>query len=262
MSSEFPAGEERTVTYVGGATIDGAPIAYIVVLAAVCTALAFIPFSVIVALGGSFPLSQAIFPLVGWILGPIAGAVASGVGALVGIFVAPHTAGIPAVRIIGAVVASFVAGSMRHGIQKRSSHPLLITIAGVICLALFGGRAMVQNGVSLWAVTAGAFVDWSALLLFALPTRRLVAKWITSPKLGSVAAGLGLGTWIAAGIAHLVQGTITYFMYNWPEDVWITLIPIIPIENLLRCAVGIIVGTGVIAGLRAIGLVKPREAVY
>ncbi len=249
------------MTYIGGARIDGAPIAYIVVLSAVCTALAFVPFSVIVALGGSFPLSQAIFPLVGWILGPIAGAVASGVGALVGVFVAPHTAGIPAVRVTGAVVASFVAGSMRHG-TRRSWWWLPITLMGAICLALFGGRATTQNAVTLWAVIAGAFVDWSALLLFALPTRTLVSKWIGHPNIGRVAAGLGLGTWIAAGSAHLVQSTITYFMYNWPQDVWVTLIPIIPVENLLRAAVGTIIGTGVIAGLRAIGLVKPREAVY
>ena len=261
MFDNQPTGKERTVTYVGGATLDGAPIAYIVVLSAVCTALAFIPFSVIVALGGSFPLSQAIFPLLGWILGPIAGAVAGGVGALVGVFVAPHTAGIPAVRVVGAVVASFVAGSMRHG-TRRSWWWLPIAVIGVICLALFGGRAMVRNGVGLWVVVAGAFIDWSALLLFALPTRTLVSKWISSPNTGLVATGLGLGTWIAAGMAHLVKAMITYFMYNWPEDVWLTLIPIIPVENLMRVAVGITIGTGVITGLRAIGLVKPREAVY
>ena len=260
MLSDSPSGQERTVTYVGGATIDGAPIAYVVVLAAVCTALAFIPFSVIVALGGSFPLSQAIFPLVGWILGPVAGAVASGIGALVGVFVAPHTAGIPVVRVAGAMVASFVAGTMRHQGQ-RGWWWLPTTVAGLVSLALFGGRAMVQNGVSLWAVAAGAFVDWSALLLYALPTRRVISKWLAGPSLGAVAAGLGLGTWIAAGMAHLVQSTIAYFIYNWAEDVWVTLIPVIPVENLLRCVVGVIVGTGVITGLRAIGLAEAREAV-
>ena len=261
MDNELLAGPERTVNYVGGATIDGAPIAYVVVLSAVCTALAFIPFSVIIALGGSFPLSQAIFPLVGWILGPLAGAVASGIGALVGIFMAPHTAGIPVVRVAGAMVASFVAGSMRRE-GRRGWWWLPTTVAGAISLALFGGQAMIRNGVSLWAVAAGAFVDWSALLLYALPTRRLVSKWLGSPNLATVAAGLSLGTWIAAGMAHLVQSTIAYFIYNWAQDVWVTLIPVIPVENVMRCVVGAVVGTGVIAGLRAIGLVKPREAAY
>jgi len=47
--SQKPAGEEREVRFLGGAAIDGAPVAYIIVLAAVVTALAFIPFSVILA---------------------------------------------------------------------------------------------------------------------------------------------------------------------------------------------------------------------
>ena len=109
MSSTQPSGEERSVKFLGGAAIDGAPVAYIVVLAAVVTALAFIPFSVVLASGGSFPMSQGIFGLIGWVLGPIAGAVASGIGTLIGVFVAPHTAGVWPVSVYGAVVTSFAA---------------------------------------------------------------------------------------------------------------------------------------------------------
>lgn len=47
---------------VSSAAIDGAPIAYIVVLAAIVTTLSFIPFSIVLASGGSMPLSQAVFP--------------------------------------------------------------------------------------------------------------------------------------------------------------------------------------------------------
>jgi hypothetical protein len=42
----------------------------------------------------------------------------------------------------------------------------------------------------------------------------------------------------------------------------LTLIPIIPFENLVRAAVGMVIGSGVITGLRAIGLVKPQNALY
>ena len=37
---------------------------------------------------------------------------------------------------------------------------------------------------------------------------------------------------------------------------------VIPVEFLGRVAIGAVIGTGVIAGLRAIGLVKPTEGVY
>src|ERR1700712_1501431 len=94
MSPFTPAGDERQVRLLGGTAIDGAPVAYIVVLSAVVTTLAFIPFTVVLASGGSFPMSQGIFALLGLLLGPVAGAVASGIGTLIGIFVAPHTAGI------------------------------------------------------------------------------------------------------------------------------------------------------------------------
>ena len=259
--SERPTGEEREVQFLGGAAIDGAPVAYIVVLAAVVVALAFIPFSVILASGGSFPMSQGIYPLVGWILGPIAGAIASGIGALVGVFLAPHTSGVAVVSVLGGVIASFAAGSMVLG-EKRNNWWIWETVVFVIAWLLFAGRAMVQNGVSFYAAFVGSFLDWSGILLFALPTRTLFARWINSKNIGMVALGLFLGTWTIAGVMHVVQSCITYFMFNWPEEIWVMLIPIIPFENLMRCLIGTVIGTGVIAGMRAIGLVKPTEAIY
>jgi nitroreductase len=95
-----------------------------------------------------------------------------------------------------------------------------------------------------------------------LPTRTLIARWINGKNVGLVAAGLFLGTWMIAGISHLSVTVILYFLFNWPEEVFVTLIPIIPFENLMRCLIGTVIGTGVIAGLRAIGLVKPAEAIY
>lgn len=255
-----PEGDERQVETIGGAAIDGTPIAYIVVLAAVVTALAFIPFSVVLATGGSMPLNQSIFPLLGWLLGPIAGAISSGIGTLIGVFLAPYTAGVPAIALWGAIVASFAAGTMVLGSKRRLWYlPLAVLFA--VELLLYGQHAR-QNGVSLNTFIAGTFVDWSGLLLFLLPTRTLFARWINGPNIGLVAAGVFLGTWTIWGVTHLSQVVISYYLFNWPEEVWITLIPIIPVENLIRCVAGTVIGTGVISGLRAINLVKPKEAIY
>ncbi len=261
MASIAPTGKERQVKFLGGAAIDGAPVAYIVVLAAVVAALCFLPFSVVLASGGSFPMSEGVFPLVGWILGPVAGAVASAIGRLIGVFLAPHTAGVPAVSVWAAAIGSFAAGAMVIS-GKRKSWWIPLTILFVVEYLLFAGRAVVQNGVSLYAAVAGSFLDWSGLLLFALPTRVLFARWINDKNLGKVALGLLLGTWMIAGVYHVSSAFLTYFMFNWPQEVWVTLIPIIPFENLMRCLIGVVIGTGVIAGLRAINLVKPPHALY
>lgn len=260
--SQRPIGKEREVRFLGGAAIDGAPVAYIVVLGAVVTALSFIPFSVILAAGGSFPMSQGVYPLVGWILGPVAGAIASGIGRLIGVLLAPHTAGpVPAASVWGAVIASFASGSMVLG-ERRKRWWIPLSALFIIEFLLFIGRAIFLNGVDVGVAILNSFVDWSSIALYVLPTRTLFARWINSKDIGLVTAGLFLGTWMIAGISHLSVTVILYSMLNWPAEVWVTLIPIIPVEHVFRCLIGAVIGTGVIAGLRAIGLVKPTEAIY
>jgi hypothetical protein len=255
-----PQGEERQIQREVSAAIDGAPISYIVVLAAVTTALSFIPFSLVLGTGGSMPLRQGTSALLGWLLGPIAGALANGMGTLIGVFLAPHTAGVPVVSVAGAALAGFTAGAMVPG-SRRDRWYLGLVILFWVNLLLYGRQAL-QNGIGLDIFLAGSVIDWSGLLLFMLPTRTLCARWIGSPNLAVVARGLFLGTWIVSGVSHLSSATVTYFLYNWPKEVWIALIPIIPGENLIRCIAGTVIGTGVISGLRAINLVKPREGIY
>jgi hypothetical protein len=259
--ADQPTGKEREVKSLGGAAIDGAPVAYIVVLAAVVAALAFIPMSVVMASGGSFPMNQGVLSVLGWVLGPVAGALSAFIGALIGVFIAPHTAGVPAVTILGAVITAFVAGSMVID-GKRSWWWLPITIVVVIAYFVYIGRAFFINGVSLQSVILGSFINWSAILLWVLPTRKLLANMIKSESVPKLAAGLFLGTWMSFGLAHACQCAITYTMFNWPEEVWIMLIPMMPFENAMRALVATVVGSGVIIGLRAIGIVRPEKAVF
>lgn len=253
-----PTGPEREIRYLGSATVGGAPVAYIVVLSTVVTTLAFIPFSVVLSSGGSMPMSQGVFPLMGWLLGPTAGAVTNVIGALVGTFLAPHTAGIPLITVGGAAVGGLAAGAM----GRRGGLRWVLSGVFLLALAWFDGSAILKNGVGPRVALWGSLVDWSAILLFMLPTCRLATRWIGAPQLSRVAAGLFLGSWMVCGVTHVSQAAVTYYMFNWPEPVWIMLIPIIPIENLTRCLIGAVIGTGVISGLRAIGLLRPREAIY
>ena len=261
MSEKVPAGEERKVAFLGGAAIDGAPIAYIIVLAAVVTVLSFIPFSFVLATGGAFPLSQAIFGLVGFVLGPIAGGIASGIGQLLGVFIAPHTSSVPAVGILGAIVGSFAGGSMVVS-GKRKAWGFWVGVFGLLATFAYLGRAYFSNHVSFYAVFWGGLLQWLGCLLYILPTRTLFARWIGNKNLGFVALGMFFGTWVAFAVDHVTMSAITYYMFNWPEEVFIMLIPIIPVEYLIRMVTAAVIGTGVIAGLRAIGIVKPDHAIY
>jgi|GEM_PF-305952 len=270
MSQEI-YGEEREVRHAGGVAIDGAPVAYLIALAAAVAALSFIPFSVILAAGGSFPLSQGIYGLVGWILGPVAGGIACGIGRLIGVFVAPHTAGpVPLASVWGAAIASLAAGTMSTDrstdrtecTSSRRWWWIPLSAFFVIEFLLFVGRAILVNGVSVRVALLNSFVNWSAILLYVLPTRILIARLINSRNVGALAAGLFLGTWMIAGLSHLSVTVILYYILNWPPEVWATLIPIIPMENLFRSLVGAVIGTGVIAGLRATDLVRPKNALY
>ena len=253
-------GEEREVKSLGSASLDGTPINHIMVMSAVVTVLNFIPFSITIGAGGIFPLSQGIFPLLGWILGPFGGAMASGIGTLMGVFLAPHTAGIPPVSIFVAIISSFAAGTMTIGKHRRYWW-IGMAVFFIIILFFYMFRAF-NNGVPISIIIKGSLIDWSGLLFFVLPTRTLFASWIHSKNLYLLSLGLFFGSWTISGMYHLSQVFITYTIFNWPEKVWVFLIPVMPLENLVRSLVGTFIGIRVIYGLRAISIVKPQSAIY
>ena len=246
------SGEERVIDQTSGATVDGVSLTMVVAMAAVIAVLSLIPFSAVLGVGGSFPLSQAAYPLVGWLLGPVAGALASGVGAVVGLFVAPHTAGsLPWMRFFGAALGSFAAGTLTESWRRRQ---WMAVGALLVAAFLAYGKQALANGVELRLFLLGSFIDWSALLLYLLPTRLWVGRALRSESWLLLAVGLFFGTWIAAGLSHLLVTTVYYFLYNWPAEVWWTLVPVMPVEHLFRSAVGMALGLGVMQGMRALGL--------
>ncbi len=247
------SGEPREVRRTSTATVDGASLTMVVAMAAVVAVLSLIPFSAVLGVGGSFPLSQAVYPLVGWLLGPVAGALAGGVGAVVGLFVAPHTAGsLPWLRFFGAALSSFAAGTL----TAKPSRRRWWMAVGALLVATFlaYGKQALANGVGLRLFLLGSFIDWSALVLYLLPTRVWVGRALRSEAWHGLAVGLFFGTWIAAGLSHLLATTVYYFLYNWPAEVWWTLVPVMPVEHLFRSAVGMALGLGVMRGMRALGL--------
>jgi hypothetical protein len=257
---ELPLGPERTVIFLESATISGAPVAYVIMLSAVVAVLSFIPFSIALSTGSSFPMSQGVYGLMGWVLGPWAGAWASGIGTLVGIFLAPHTAGIPWISVVGAASCAVFAGAIVP--RGRRTLGALLSAVVLVEIFLYWHHAIVRNGVYPRIVFYADLSRLFAFALFVLPTRRWIGRMIASPHLRTVAAGLFLGTWAATGMMMSGESLLAYYLLNWPQEVFVMFIPIIPVEQCFRSAIGAIIGTGVIAGLRAMSIVKPAKAGY
>lgn len=206
-------------------------------------------------------MSQSIYPLVGWLLGPVAGALADAIGALIGVFVAPQTTTYAPATIFGAAMGGLAAAVM-HGTGPRRHWWLPVSVLLIGLYALYAGRAIFVNHASWISVTLGSFIDWSALLLFVLPTRWLIARLIRSDDLTRTGVGLAIGTWTVAGLVHLSTATIIYSVQNWPNEIWVAITPLAPLEHAVRCLAGTAIGLGVISGLRATGVVKPIHANY
>ena len=261
-TNNTPKGEERKVVLMGGAAIDGAPIAYVIVLAAVVAVLSFIPIpvSAVLGLGGTFPLSQAVYPLVGFLLGPWAGALAAGVGRVIGVFIAPHTASAGLLSTVVAVVTAWAGGILVQ--KKRAWLFIIMWIVFLLAFAAYVGGGL-NADVNLSLALESTFINWTALVLWLLPTRRLARSWIADENPVKLGAGLALGTWIVNTSSFLVANALFYnLLFRWPAVQWQALIVIAPVEHLFRVAVGTVIGVGVILGVRAIGLVKPAKAGY
>ncbi len=139
---------------------------------------------------------------------------------------------------------------------------MLLSALFILAYALYVGRAVLWNGAALLVVLAGSFINGSALILFLLPTRETFARWIGDAELSKVAVGLLAGTWMVAGLAHLCSSVVIYWVMNWPNELWVAMGSLAPFEHLVRSLAGMVIGTGVIAGLRAVGVVKPPRALY
>ena len=166
-----------------------------------------------------------------------------------------------AIRPTGAASAALFAGAMVPNGRRRLL-AWALTVAVLVELALFVHHALVVNGVRPAIFFTGYLAHWASIALFVLPTRGWIGRLIASPDLKRVAVGLFLGTWVSSGLMMFSESMITYHMFNWPGELFVMFAGIVPVEQAARSAIGAVIGTGVISGLRAMALMRPPGASY
>ena len=255
---QIPTGPRRVVHLPSQAVIAGAPVAYVSMLAAVVAGLSLIPFSIVLGTGGgTFPLSEALFALVGIILGPGAGAVTVLVGRLIGIGLAPYTAGSGVLSACCAVIGPVASGTMCQSGGRWVAPWVICTL----CYAAYISRALTLD-VTIHLALMTTAANWLALLLWVSPLRGLAVRWLRSPVGPRMVIGLAFITYIATNAVNIVTATVEYYRVGWPAQVWFVLAPLIPLERLGLTLVGTVIGVGVLRGLRQVNLVKAENAGY
>ena len=253
--SDAPKGAQREVSAERRISIGGAPVSYVAFFAAAIGVTSLIPFAVMMTTGQSFPLSEFLIPLCGIVLGPIGGFVAGLVGGIIGLAIAPYTAPNGILAPITPALAAMATGFLVQR-DKRAWWGFVIL---VVAATIFTVKGIIIEGVTPFWLLAALSVSYVAIIVQLTPLRGLAAKWLRSPNLGSVTAGLAVITFLGTSTAVIVNNSIGYFLYGAPNDIWPMFFPIVQSQRLMITLGGTIVGLGVIAGLRRLRLVRPAQ---
>ena len=244
----------------GGRGIYGAPISYVALLSAVTAVLQLIPFSVVLGPGISFPLSLATGGLMGIMLGPWAGAIAVLIGSGIGVMIAPHTAFLGPLTVLVLILAPIASGLIVTG--RRS----IVGTYLIVCAVLWWIIKIAMDGMPEDMVVL--LFPWRYLLpgilcLIPAVTDRAVSLLKSENRL-ALASGIGYITWIALQTDHTFSSIIgNLFMFPLPDEVYrFLLLYIIGAERGALTMVGVVIGLGVIFGLRRMGIKKPEQGVW
>lgn len=240
--------------------IFGAPVSYIALLAAVTAVLQLIPFSVVLGAGISFPLSLAVTGLVGILLGPWAGAVAVAIGSGIGVMIAPHTAWLGPLTVLVMVVTPIASGLIVNG--KRHWVGLYLIVASLVWWGLF----IATNGFP--QVWTSLLQPWRylipGLLLFVPVINEKAIRFLKSDNRLAMGVSLAYIIWVSGSVDHTLSSIIgNLILFRMPEEVWSFLtLYIIGAERGVLALVGMVIGLGVMVGLRQMGMTKPEMGVW
>ncbi|MCL4459628.1 MAG: hypothetical protein M1136_02100 [Chloroflexi bacterium] len=241
------------------AGIFGAPVSYIALLAAVTAAFQLIPFSVVLGPGLSFPLSLAIDSLVGILLGPWAGGLAVLIGSVIGIMIAPHTAFLGPFTIAVVTLPAIVAGLI---VIRQYYVAAAIMFAGGLWWVISYAMILHYPDPKVYLYPWRYFVP-AVLLLFPALNEKALRLLQSENRLG-IAVAVGYISWIGSQSGHFISATVgDIYLFRLPQDVLNALIFIItPGERAVLDLVAMVVGLGVITGLRQMGARRPAQGIW
>jgi len=232
----------------------------VALLAAVTAVLQLIPFSVVLGPGISFPLSLATGGLMGILLGPWAGAIAVLIGGVIGVLIAPHTAFLGPLTILVLVMAPLASGLIVTG--RR----LIVAVFLIAAAVIWWGLYIATDGMPedrLVLLFPWRYLVPGILLLVPGLTEKAV-RLLRSENRLALSMALGYIIWISLQADHTISSIVgNLILFPLPEEVYrFLLLFIIGAERGALTLVGVVIGLGVIFGLRRMGLQKPEQGIW
>jgi hypothetical protein len=196
----------------------------------------------------------------GVLLGPWAGTIAVLIGGAIGVLIAPHTAFLGPLTLLVLVMAPLAAGLIVTGRHRLVGVYLLA--AGVLWWVIY----IATDGMPADATVL--LMPWRyilpGILLFVPGLTEKAVRLLRSENRLAVAASLGYIIWISLQADHSISAIVgNLLLFPLPEEVYrLLILTIIGAERGALTIVGIVIGLGVIFGLRRMGIRKPEQGVW
>ena len=215
--------------------------AVIAVWAALIAVVTLVPAFPIVGTGATFSVSAALVPLAGILFGPIPGALCAAIGAFIGQLIAPHTVFFGPLTFLIPTLNALCAG---FAMQKKWYVPLIGAVVFSVAWLLF------PLGRAAWFEP----IIWTMGVIASLLGWFVASDWIGSDNRTKLFVGVFLAAMAGTIVDHGFGCLWALIMFQLPREVWLSVLPLAPLERTLFSLGAAIIGTPLLIGLPKIGI--------
>jgi len=220
--------------------------AVIAVWAALIAVVTLVPAFPIIGTGATFSVSAALIPLAGILFGPIPGALCAAIGAFIGQLIAPHTVFFGPLTFLIPTLNALCAG---FAMQKKWYVPLIGAVVFSAAWLLF------PLGRAAWFEP----IIWTMGVIASLIGWFVASDWLGSDDRTKLFAGVFLAAMAGTIVDHGFGSLWALIMFQLPREVWLSVLPLAPVERTLFSLGAAIIGTPLLIGLPKIGILVGQE---
>jgi len=220
--------------------------AVIAVWAALIAVVTLVPAFPIIGTGATFSVSAALIPLAGILFGPIPGALCAAIGAFIGQLIAPHTVFFGPLTFLIPTLNALCAG---FAMQKKWYVPLIGAVVFSAAWLLFPlGRAAWFEPIIWMLGVIASLLGWF-----------VASDWLGSDDRTKLFVGVFLAAMAGTIVDHGFGSLWALIMFQLPREVWLSVLPLAPVERTLFSLGAAIIGTPLLIGLPKIGILVGQE---